>query len=272
MDFRMDMDAGSWLIRRAGQEAGDQLWRPVLATPLTCLPLITDARVTQVAARTEAASHDSALPVLRNVDVDVPAALAQARVRSRVNDILVGRACAQVALQQAGARSNHVGTSPGRAPVWPDGWVGSLSHAAGIAWAATARSSDFDSLGIDVEQRLAAEAVESVQRMVLAPGEHGFADANDKGEVTWRATLLFSAKESIFKCLNPLVGEFIEFTDMELSSVDLLAGQLRFRCLRRLAPLVDQGQSIEVRFARMGDFVLTATGWPSPPECRRSQG
>jgi enterobactin synthetase component D len=265
MDLPIEENAAPWLVHRAGHEPGDKLWQPVLATPLACPRLIIDPRVSQVAARVEADSDDRVLPAPRRIDVEVPAPFGQARVRSRVNDILVGRACAQLALQQAGASSNHVGTSPGRAPIWPEGWTGSISHAAGIAWAVAAKRSDFASLGIDLEHLLAAEALESVRSVALTPDERRFEGWNGPNEVAWLSTLLFSAKESIFKCLNPLVEEFIEFTEMELASVDPVAGQLRFTCLRRLLPWMDRGQPMDVRFTRVGDLVLTATGWPKPP-------
>jgi hypothetical protein len=115
---------------------------------------------------------------------------------------------------------------------------------------------------------LPAEAVESVHSVALTPGERRFEAWNDPGDVAWRTTVLFSAKESIFKCLNPLVKEFIEFTEMELLSVDPVAGHLRFTCLRQLSPWIDRGQPMDVRFTRVGDLVLTATGWPRPPSCQ----
>jgi enterobactin synthetase component D len=267
MDVLTDRNAEGWLVRRAGPDPDEELWRPVLARSLPCLPLITDARVSQVAARAETGRDDTVLPVARQIDVDVPETLAQARVRTRVRDLLVGRACAQLALQQAGASSNQVGASPSRAPIWPEGWTGSLSHAAGIAWAVAARCSDFASLGIDLEHLLTAEAVESVHSVALTPGERRFEAWNDPGDVAWRTTVLFSAKESIFKCMSPLVKEFIEFTEMELASVDPVAGHLRFTCLRQLSPWIERGQQLDVRFTRMGDLVLTATGWPLSPSC-----
>ncbi len=268
MDYQNGETAERWLVRRAGQEASEDLWRPVLVTPLARLPLITDARVIQVAARTEVDNGGTILPATRLIDVAVPDPLTQARARARVQDLLVGRACAQLALQQAGAGSDQVGANQGRAPIWPDGWAGSLSHAAGIAWAVVARSSDFNSLGIDLEHLLNDDAVEAVHSVALTSGERRFEGWRDKGDVAWRTTLLFSAKESIFKCLNPLVKEFIEPTEIELSEVDPAAGHLRFTCLRRLSPWIDQGQPVNVRFTRIGDLVLTATGWPNLPGCQ----
>lgn len=267
MDFLSNHNAKAWLIRPAGHRFGDELWQPVLARPLI-FPLIADARVSHVAARAETALADDLGPGPRPIVVQVPQEIAQARVRTRATDILLGRACAQAALQQAGAVSDHVGASPSRAPIWPDGWSGSLSHTGGIAWAAVARRTDFASLGIDIEHLLPADALESVRRLALTPDERRMECFENSDDSAWLTTVLFSAKESIFKCLNPLVEKFIDFTEMELSSVDLVAGRLRFTCRRRLAKWMDRGQRVDVWVARVGDLVLTATGWPSPP-CHR---
>lgn len=264
MDSTSEQGSEAWLIGPAGPAASQELWRPLLARRLS-LPLIADARVSQVAAEVEKLPIDTIVPAHRQIVVEVPSVLAHARVRTRASDVLLGRGCAQLALRQAGAGSDHVGAGTNRAPIWPEGWTGSLSHASGVAWAVTARQSDFSSLGIDLENVLVADALESVRSLALTPEERRLACSDETGDMAWLTTLIFSAKESIFKCLNPLVDQFIDFTEMELSSVDRAAGLLQFTCLRRLSDWMDRGQVVDVIFTRAGDLALTATGWPSAP-------
>ncbi len=45
--------------------------------------------------------------------------------------------------------------------------------------------------------------------------------------------MLFSAKEAIYKAINPLTGEFLGFGDVELD-IDPAAGEFRARCRRNL--------------------------------------
>ncbi len=264
MESAAEHDLDTWLIRPAGDRFSQETWQPLLAKPLS-FSLISDARVSQVAARAEEGTVAGRRAPHQEIVVEIPEQLGQARVRTRARDVMLGRACAQIALRQAGASSCDVDASPSRAPVWPDQWTGSLSHAAGIAWAMVARQADFASLGIDLERLLDGEALESVRSLVLTPGERQFEGGPTSDGTAWLSTLIFSAKESIFKCLSPLVRGFIDFNEMELSSVDLAAGLLRFVCLRRFSSWLDRGKQVDVRFARVGDLVLTATGWPRPP-------
>lgn len=264
MESTAEHDLDTWLIRPAGDRFSQETWQPLLARPLS-LPLISDVRVSQVAARAEEGAVAGLRAPQQAIVVEIPEQLGQARVRTRARDVMLGRACAQLALRQAGARSSYVDASPSRAPVWPDQWTGSISHAAGIAWALVARQADFASLGIDLEHLLDGEALESVRSLVLTPRERQFECGPKSGDTAWLSTLIFSAKESIFKCLSPLVREFIDFNEMELSSVDLAAGRLRFVCLRRFSSWLDRGKPVDVLFARVGDLMLTATGWPCPP-------
>jgi enterobactin synthetase component D len=251
----------------------DGLWRPVRLRSEFPLLLLAGPRVTQAAVRIlhSESSNLAAGAVGRQVDVKVPASLAGALVRRRVEDLLAGRACAQVALQEAGAQFPEVGAGPQREPIWPEGWVGSLSHGAGIAWAGVARRADFDSLGLDVEPLLTPQAVEALQavfftRDELRPGALG-AGAGPGVQANLGPTLLFSAKESIFKCLHPLVKEFIGPTDVQLELADLSQGELAFAFLRPLASWLPRGATIHVRFQQVGSLVFTATCWPTLPRC-----
>src|SRR5262245_21730777 len=60
------------------------------------------------------------------------------------------RTVARALLEQLGARSLAVVRGPARAPIWPEGIVGSLAHDAEIAIAAVGLRRDFLGIGIDV--------------------------------------------------------------------------------------------------------------------------
>ena len=47
---------------------------------------------------------------------------------------------------------------------------------------------------------------------MLVPGER-----ENLAEQDWR-TMLFAAKEAVYKAVNPLVGEYLEFTDVEIAA------------------------------------------------------
>lgn len=100
---------------------------------------------------------------------------------------------------------------PGGAPVWPAGVFGSITHTDDDAAAVVATVP----IGIDFESRAAVARVDLLATVAL-PSERAYDPA-----------LLFSAKESVYKCLY--AGEFLEFHDVELAFDD---PQTTFRVLR----------------------------------------
>jgi len=178
-------------------------------------------------------------------------------IEMRQAEFRVGRKLALMALKQAGyvggvaePLESHrladaiaptvepIGRRPDRTPIWPEGFVGSISHSQRWVWAAVAREQQVRSLGIDTEIIAAADQAASLKDEIGTPLEIqilrqlGFSQ-------TIAVTLLFSAKESLYKCCYPLTGEFWEFKDVALisASVDpqktvqrekLLSGSLLF--------------------------------------------
>lgn len=97
-----------------------------------------------------------------------------------------------------------------RQPLWPAGFVGSISHADEICAVALARTSDIGSLGIDVE--VLEDLDDAVTDLVLTPAEQ-LATRNEQG---WVRKLIFSIKESNYKCCYHQVRAFIDFQQCEV--------------------------------------------------------
>src|SRR6202165_5059978 len=92
-----------------------------------------------------------ALPLSPATRSRLPQALRFA-TQKRQREFLAGRWCAEQALQRLGAGSTHVAMAADRAPIWPDGVVGSITHTGNFAAAAVAWAADIAGLGIDSEQ------------------------------------------------------------------------------------------------------------------------
>lgn len=99
-----------------------------------------------------------------------------------------------------------------RAPRWPDGVVGSMTHCDGYRAAAVAPASAVASVGVDAEPN--APVPDGVREMVTRPEERLVLDrlAVSHPAVAWDR-LLFSAKESVFKAWFPLTGRWLDFED-----------------------------------------------------------
>jgi enterobactin synthetase component D len=170
-----------------------------------------------------------------------------------VRQFLAGRRCAARALADAGASVLEVEVGPHREPVWPLGYVGSITHSASFAFAAVARRGELSSIGIDSEAVLDHASLAAVASLTFHPSE--FARVAGRRDL---ATAVFSAKESLFKCLYPLAGVFFDYRDAELQSLDLgTAGVCTLSLARDLGAGFPPGKVFSVRVAITGDLVHT---------------
>jgi len=147
---------------------------------------------------------DSELPIdLYPLEQEV---LARA-VSSRRTQFSRGRAVARSALVAAGGPLTPIPVGANRQPVWPEGFIGSITHTAGLVAAAVAPSRAARALGLDAEQR--APLPEDVRGTVLHSCEEHLDPV--------RETIVFSAKESIHKALNPLADVWLDFLDVQVA-------------------------------------------------------
>jgi 4'-phosphopantetheinyl transferase EntD len=131
-------------------------------------------------------------------------------VPSRRAEFAAGRACGRAALRALGLPEVAILADERRAPLWPDGVVGSITHCAGFTAAAVAMRRDVAMLGIDAERRGALDDAE----LVLAAGERRRAAAVLGADADM---VLFSAKESIYKAWYPATGRWLDFHDVTLA-------------------------------------------------------
>ena len=122
-----------------------------------------------------------------------------------------GRRVARTALQGVGLYDVAIGRR-GRAPAWPSCVVGSIAHSRELAIALVGRRARYAAIGVDVEPL--GRATRRVAERVLSERER-----SRLADDSWQ-TLLFSAKEAVYKAVNPLAGEFLEFRDVEIAAGD----------------------------------------------------
>lgn len=133
----------------------------------------------------------------------------------RVQEFTAGRYCAHQAMRQLGIRAAAVPAGSDRAPVWPEGIIGSISHGRSCAAAIVARQTPgLLSLGLDVTEAEPLEA-DLIARIGKAP-EYDLLARLPGLSAGLAAHLLFSLKEAVFKCLYPRTRLFLEFEDLQL--------------------------------------------------------
>lgn len=168
-------------------------------------------------------------------------------VAKRLAEFSAGRAAARAALhlpQQA------LPIGPDRAPLWPDGHVGSITHCTGLCLAIAARSADFQGLGLDAEPEVALDA--ALWDQILRPDE-----AAPDGLV---ALAHFVAKEACYKAQYGTSRQIFGFHTLRL---DVRGDDFKAEFMEEIPPL-RKGQTVQGRLIRAGGYLgaLVALGQP----------
>lgn len=132
----------------------------------------------------------------------------------RRREFAAGRMCARAALVELGMASDRpLGSAPDRAPLWPEGVIGSISHTDDYCIAVLARAdrSD-DGIGIDVERF--GRVGDNLHRTIFTTAERSWLGRLPGPERAETATTLFSGKEAFYKAQHPLTGSWVGFKDV----------------------------------------------------------
>jgi 4'-phosphopantetheinyl transferase EntD len=133
-------------------------------------------------------------------------------VEKRRREYAAGRDAARAALAKLGLPPAPIVASDDRAPEWPRGVVGSISHTKGCCAVAVARADAYAGVGLDLEG--ADPLKPDLQRMICTPDELSRIAKLPAG-ADW-SKVIFSAKEAFYKCYYPVARVFLGFHDVEL--------------------------------------------------------
>jgi enterobactin synthetase component D len=183
-------------------------------------------------------------------------------VPKRVAEHVAGRYLAARALLSAGHSREprvSVGIEGDRAPAWPAGFVGSITHGGELALAAVARTGTTSALGIDVEPVIEPKRMSHVSEKICAPAElEALVRAGAGLSPAEVFTIVFSAKESLYKALYPRVRRYFGFPDAEGYALDVARGTMRLRLLTDLEGPFRRGWDVLARFVLTSSHVVTA--------------
>lgn len=176
-------------------------------------------------------------------------------VAKRQAEFLAGRLCARAALAQLGLPQVDIPIGEDRAPVWPQGVTGAITHGQGWAAAIVAPAGYQRGLGLDVETLLEPDRAQRLAGEILTPAELARLPM-DPAQAALAITLTFSLKESLFKALYPLVRQRFYFEAAEVLgwSHD---GKARLRLLTDLGAGWTYGTELPGQFCVMGSRLLS---------------
>jgi 4'-phosphopantetheinyl transferase EntD len=171
--------------------------------------------------------------------------MSAARRRSWVG----GRVALHQALERSGAAAGAIFADDRGAPALPAGIVGSISHKNDLAVALVARGTSAR-VGVDIEADAARGR--DIASIVLAADELAELASLASPERAREVLLRFSAKEAIYKAIDPFVRRYVAFREVSVSPRADGSAEVRLR-LAAPAPAL----SIESRWTRRQGFVLT---------------
>jgi enterobactin synthetase component D len=189
-----------------------------------------------------------------------PESLEGAVLKRRIQ-YLAGRWCAREAMRRLGAVPVPIDRDRDGRPIWPAGFTGSITHSDRIAAAAVARSDAIEALGIDCEALLEPDVADEIAASIATPREicrlvtSGLCAAAG-------ISLIFSAKEALYKCLNPIVRRFFDHHAAELTEADPASGHFSIRLCVDLAPRFPAGRVVAGRFGIGDGHIQTAIALP----------
>lgn len=184
------------------------------------------------------------------------------RIRARSNEFSDGRQLAAELLFHLKAPITVVGVGSNREPLWPTGFVGSISHSRQRVAAAVASNSHYRAIGLDIEYIINAEMLPCLLRTCVSKEELALqpVSALDYAEFF---TLCFSAKEAFYKCLFPLCNEFFDFSDVVVESVNSSKGEIEIRLLKQLNVELNSNYQLVGRFEFREGYVAALFNVPS---------
>jgi enterobactin synthetase component D len=196
----------------------------------------------------------------------LPAGIATS-VPKRQLAFVAGRLCAEHALRRAGT-SGAVARGPAGEPLWPQGFLGSITHTDALACAVAAPRRGHEGragLGID-SQTLADEAsLEAILSVCCTARERAMLrDGRPPRETGLAATVVFALKEAFYKAIHPTVGRFVDFEELDVSGIVLDAAGEGRATLRPALPELPPGLVLAGRFTRDEESVHALVEVPAP--------
>ena len=146
----------------------------------------------------------------------LPSLLEQRSEKGKL-EFLLGRLCAQLDLDN----QYQIDREETGKPLFPSGVKGSISHSKDFAIAAVTKSTKTLSLGIDIERIVLEDKLHVVTKGTLSEVEINYLNTFPKNEQLIVATIMFSAKETLYKLINPLAGVYINFSEGIIKDINL---------------------------------------------------
>ncbi len=160
-----------------------------------------------------------------NIDLDnfhfkLPDKLKNAHIK-RQKEFLAGRYCIFEAAKTFNINLSVLAMSTKGAPIWPKELVGSISHTKGFVIGVVGLKKHFKSIGIDTEEIIGEPKYPVIEKNILTSSDYQFINNHKNQSKNELYTLIFSAKEALFKLIHPLTQNYFGFQEAHIVDINL---------------------------------------------------
>jgi 4'-phosphopantetheinyl transferase EntD len=180
-------------------------------------------------------------------------------VRKRQTEFRTGRAYARAALAALGCSPGPIPVGESRQPVWPNGFLGSISHSGQTCVCVVGRSKYFSGLGLDLELDEKLEG--DLFPLICREDERGLKQ-NLSGTGIDLGKLLFVMKEAVYKAYFPSAGIFLDFHDVKVEIDPARAAFVAF-LVNSTAPCLAGSRHLAGRYAHLDQYLIALIAVPT---------
>lgn len=178
-------------------------------------------------------------------------------VAKRTREFAAGRLCARRALAELGVTGYPLRMNRDRRPRWPAPVIGSITHSTGMSGAVVASRKQYRAIGLDIE--IVGRVTPEIWPIICTRVETAWLAALRQPEQDRCAALIFSAKESFYKCQYGVTRQWLEFdaVTLDLPSNYANGGYFVLRPQKRIALLEHDTTPWMGRYEFHGNLVVT---------------
>jgi len=177
--------------------------------------------------------------------------------QKRRAEFTLGRICAHEVLSRFGLESEPILRNPEtREPCWPDSIWGSITHSAGFAAVAVGLKKEIKGIGIDMES-LSRSVDFNIRRHVCVESELEWLESLPTKQANRALRIIFSAKESIFKCFYPGTKTYLSFKDAAVS-INETEKKFSFIVFKSCPGIIQHGFKHHGRYSEIDKMLLTS--------------
>ncbi|NRA59572.1 MAG: 4'-phosphopantetheinyl transferase superfamily protein [Psychrobium sp.] len=193
--------------------------------------------------------------LFESLDIKPALSLSKAIIK-RKSEYLAGRYCAKKALEKVNIYNVNIMPDNDRCPLWPSHVLGSITHTKDHAFSAVASKNNYKYLGIDFEEFMSPITATSIYSRIINNAEYCLIAKNNLS-FSKAVTLIFSAKESLFKALFPYVGEYFDFTAAQIVNYSCENKSFELILCENLTDQLIKGTSFRGHFEQTNSHILT---------------